>query len=239
MLVMCPPSSFNLDAAQLNTLSWTIHPSEIVPPSPICTSTYDIVQSSLPPAIFNHSIRVYLYTKAFAQCADSAWLEPERLPLVFVACLFHDMGCADANDGRQRFEVCGADAAAEHLRKFKVNEADIQEVWTAIALHTSPGIAERITALARFVRLAVLMDFGKLGECPWANESELEVNGEGYRRSVEEQFSRLDVEKVLGDIVVAQGVRQPTKAPAASWPGIMVRAAKEEPSGLQDVNKAF
>ena len=239
MWVMCPPSSFNLDAAQPNTQSWIIHPSEIVPPSPICTSTYDIVQRSLPPAVFNHSVRVYIYTKAFAQCAESAWLGPECLPLVFVACLYHDMGCAAQNDGPQRFEVCGADAAAEHLRKFKVNEADIQEVWTAIALHASPGIAERITALARFVRLAVLMDFGKLSECPWLDDSELEVNGEGYRRSIEEQFPRLDVEKVLGDIVVEQGMRQPTKAPAASWPGIMVRAATEEPSGLQDVNKAF
>lgn len=149
------------------------------------------------------------------------------------------MGCADENDGPQRFEVCGADAAAEHLRKFEVNEADIQEVWTAIALHTSPGIAERITALARFVRLAVLMDFNKLGECPWANGSEQQVNELRYRRSVEEHFPRLDAEKVLGDIVVEQGMRQPTKAPAASWAGIMVKAAKEELSGLQDVNKAF
>ena len=149
------------------------------------------------------------------------------------------MGCAAENDGPQRFEVCGADAAAEHLRKFKVNEADIQDVWTAIALHTSPGIAERITALARFVRLAVLMDLNKLAESPWVDDSELKVNELGYRRSVEGQFPRLDIEKVLGDIVVEQGMRQTTKAPAASWAGIMVRAAKEEPSGLQGVNKAF
>ena len=205
----------------------------------MCTSTYDLVQRSLPPAIFNHSVRVYLYTKAFAERANSPWVEPERLPLLFAACLFHDMGCADENDGPQRFEVCGADAAAEHLRKFKVNEADIQEVWTAIALHTSPGIAERITALTRFVRLAVLMDFYKLAESPWVDESELEVNELDYRRSVEGQFPRLDIEKVLGDIVVGQGISQPTKAPASSWAGIMVRAAKEEPLGLQDVNKAF
>ncbi len=205
----------------------------------MCTSAYQLVQRSLPPAIFNHSIRVYLYTKALAQRANSPWVEPERLPLVFAASLFHDMGCADENDGPQRFEVCGADAAAEHLRKFKVNDADIQEVWTAIALHTSPGIAERITALARFVRLAVLMDFNKLEKSPWVDESELEVNEKGYQRSIEERFPRLDAEKVLGDIVVEQGIRQPTKAPASSWAGIMVRAAKEEPAGLQDVNKAF
>ena len=112
------------------------------------------------------------------------------------------MGCAARDDGRQRFEVCGADAAAEHLRKFKVNEADIHEVWTAIALHTSPGIAERITALARFMRLAVIVDFDKLAEWPWVDKSELGIDEKSYRRSVEEHFPRLDVEKGLGDIVV-------------------------------------
>ena len=236
---MCPPSSFNLDAGQLNAHVLTNDHHEIVPPTPICTSTYDLVQRSLPPAIFNHSVRVYLYTKAFAERVNSPWVEPERLRLLFAACLFHDMGCADENDGPQRFEVCGADAAAAHLRKFKVNETDIQEVWTAIALHTSPGIAERISALARLVRLAVLMDFDKLAEGPWVDESELEVNEESYRPSIEGQFPRLEIEKVLGDIVVEQGIRQPTKAPASSWAGVMVRAAKEEPSGFQDVNKAF
>ena len=236
---MCPPSSFNLDATQLNAHIPATDPPEIVSPTPICKGTYHLVQRSLPPAIFNHSVRVYLYTKAFAQRANSPWVDPERLPLVFAACLFHDMGCTNETDGPQRFEVCGADAAAKHLRKFKVNEADIQEVWTAIALHTSPGIAERITALARLVRLAILMDFNKLAESPWMDESELKVNELGFRRSIEGQFPRLDIEKVLGDIVVEQGIRQPTKAPASSWAGTIVRAAKEEPSGLQDVNKVF
>lgn len=148
------------------------------------------------------------------------------------------MGCATENEGPQRFEVCGADAAAKHLREFEVNEADIQEVWTAIALHTSSGIAERITPLARFVRLAVLIDFNELGKSNWITESELEVNEVGYRRSIEEQFPRLSAEKVLGDIVVEQSMRQPTKAPASSWAGIMVRAAKEEPE-WEGVNKAF
>ena len=152
--------------------------------------------------------------------------------------MFHDIGCSIEYDGPQRFEVCGADAAAEHLQKFEVDDADIQEVWTAISLHTSPGIAERITPLARFVRLAVLTDFNELGKSPLITESELEVDEGGYRRSIEEQFPRLSAEKVLGDIVVEQSTRQPIKAPASSWAGIMVRAARDEPK-WKGVNKAF
>ncbi|KAF6231626.1 hypothetical protein HO173_010158 [Letharia columbiana] len=235
---MCPPSSFNSSSTSPITNAATISPPNIVPPSPICTSTYHLVRQSLPPAIFNHSLRVYLYTQALAQCANSPWVAPDRLPLLFVACLFHDMGCATENDGPQRFEVCGADAAAGHLRKFEVNDTDVQEVWTAISLHTSPGIAERITPLARLVRLAVLMDFNELGKSSWITESELEVDEENYRRSIEERFPRLSAEKVLGDIVVEQGMRQSTKAPAASWAGVMVRAAKEEPE-WEGINKAF
>ena len=148
------------------------------------------------------------------------------------------MGCATDNDGPQRFEVCGADAAAAFLRGFEVDDADVQEVWVAIALHTSAGIAERITPLARFLRLAVLMDFGELEKSPWVTESESKIGGEGCRQRVEEEFPRLSAEKVLGDVVVEQGMRQPTKAPAASWAGAMVRAAKENP-GWKGVNEAF
>ena len=204
----------------------------------MCEKIYNLVQERLPLAIFNHSLRVYIYAQALAQHAHSPWAAPDRLPILFAACLFHDMGCASENDGPQRFEVCGADAAAEQLREFSVDDAKIHEVWTAIALHTSPGIAERIAPLARILRLAVLADFNVLTETPWITESEVKVIEYGYRRSVEEQLPRLSAEQVLGDVVVEQGMRQPTKAPAASWVGIMVRAAKEEPE-WKGVNRAF
>ena len=235
---MCPPSSFNPGSTLAFTSASLTDPPDLVPPSPMCTSAYHLVQQSLPPAIFNHSLRVFLYTQIFAQRANSTWIAPDRLPLLFAACMFHDMGCATQLDGPQRFEVCGADAATEHLRKFEIDDADIQEVWIAISLHTSPGIAERITPLARFVRLAVLMDFNELGKSPLITELELEVDGGGYRRSIEEKFPRLSAEKVLGDIVVEQGMRQPIKAPASSWAGIMIRAARDEPE-WEGVNKAF
>lgn len=83
------------------------------------------------------------------------------------------------------------------------------------------------------------MDFNELGKSPWVSNFELELTSEeGYREGVEERFPRLGAEKVLGDVVVEQGLRQPTKAPAASWAGIMVRAAREEPE-WQGINKAF
>lgn len=84
----------------------------------------------------------------------------------------------------------------------------------------------------------MLLDFNALRVTPWISEAEIKVNEEGYQRSIEEQFPRLSAEKVLGDIVVEQSMRQPAKAPAATWAGVMVRAAKEEPE-WGGVNRAF
>lgn len=234
---MCPPSSFQPSSDPPKTTASTINPSDLVFQSPMCTTAYEHVQQSLSPAVFNHSLRVYHYARALAGCMESDWLSPDRLPLLFIACLFHDMGCTIENDP-QRFEVCGADAAANHFRKFDVNDGDSQEVWTAIACHTSPGIGERISSLARLVRLAVLIDFHALSTNPWITERERKVGEEIDRRSIEEQYPRMSIEKVLGNTVAEQGMRQPIKAPAHSWAGILVRAAKENPD-WEGVNKAF
>lgn len=148
---------------------------------------------------------------------------------------------SSANDSPERFEVCGADACAAHLCTHGVtDETDVHEAWAAIALHTSPGIAERISPLARWVRLAALADFAGLGSVnPSLSGPELRLlDDAGFREGIERRFPRLDPEKALGDAVTEQGLRQPTKAPPASWAGVMVRAYKEDPE-WEGVNKAF
>src|SRR5262249_23286455 len=130
-----------------------------------------------------------------------------RGDLVFLACVMHDIGTADAFDGPQRFEVHGADAAAEFLRGNGFGAADVDQVWEAIALHTSPHIAERRGPVPMLTRLGVLEDF----------------SGNPHP-DVEQRYPRLDVERVLADAVVAQALRNPAKAPASSWPGGLLRA---------------
>lgn len=93
-------------------------------------------------------------------------------------------------------------------------------MWVAIACHTSPHIAEKISPLAYLVRVAVLFDFKKTGRLSGQGEDDpMEVLSEGLRREVEGEFPRLEPEKVLGDVVVEQARRQRSKASAASWPG--------------------
>lgn len=189
------------------------------------TAAYEHVRELLHPAILAHSIRVWLIAD-HAVGSRSVLLTEEREALA-VACLFHDAGTAGIHDGPQRFEVEGADAASCFLAEHEVDPELRRQVWEAIALHTSPGIAERMGPLTRFVRLGVTVDFG----------SDTGVVSEDLR-AVLGQFPRADIEVVLGDAVVAQAVRRPHKAPASSWPGGLLAAHLANPSH-QGVNDAF
>ncbi|KAK3709020.1 hypothetical protein LTR37_011184 [Vermiconidia calcicola] len=226
---MCPPASST--SASLSTEVKGASVPDCVPSDPVSQAAYTYAAQHLQPTILNHSIRVYLYAKAINEREGSSWTaEQGRLSLLFTACILHDIGTTSEHDGPQRFEVEGGDAAAAVLRKYDVPEEDVHEVWVAIALHTSPGIAERISTLARLVRLAVAIDFKRPAAMAFTFDAEVE--------EIERQFSRTDIERVLGDAVADQGLRQPEKAPAATWPGVLARSAKENP-GWEGVNRAF
>lgn len=185
----------------------------------------------LAPSVLNHSIRVYLYATSLAKHEKSIYIsDSAKHDLLFTACLFHDIGTTSAYDGPLRFEIEGGDAATEHLSQFCVAEQDKHDVWTAIACHTSPQIAERIGELARLVRLAVITDFGRKSVA-WDVLEPL-------RAKLEADFVRGGIEKELGDAVVEQAKNRPEKAPMVSWPGVMLRAAVAEPE-WNGVNKAF
>ncbi|KAJ4379521.1 hypothetical protein N0V86_004701 [Didymella sp. IMI 355093] len=202
-----------------------------IPQNPISQAAFEHASNLLAPAILSHSMRVYLYAKALAEHAESVYAtDPAKLDLLFTACLFHDIGTTNKYDGLQRFEVEGGDAAVQHLDQFGIGAVDKHDVWTAIACHTSPQIAERIGELSRLVRQAVVTDFGRKSSV-WDVLLPL-------REGIERNLGRAGIEKVLGDAVVEQAKRRPEKAPMVSWPGAMYRAHLAEPD-WSGVNKMF
>lgn len=137
-------------------------PDEIsrhLPQTRLSITALSLANQNLALPIFNHSLRVFLLSKWLAGSEGSEWVQPENLELLLVAAIFHDMGTSDLYNGKQRFEVEGADGACAHLHAHNISKEQSHQVWTAIALHTSPEIAERISPLARLVRLGVLIDF--------------------------------------------------------------------------------
>jgi hypothetical protein len=178
--------------------------------SPLALAALDLARAHEIPSVLNHSIRTHAYALLHAERASVSDFDPE---LLYVACVLHDIGASDAFDGPQRFEVEAADAAAELLRAHGRSEQDADHVWQAIALHTSPGIAERRGPVVLLTRIGVRIDFASL------------VIPADVRESVERDLPRLGLDADLGALVAAQAKKQPEKARASSWPADLVREA--------------
>jgi hypothetical protein len=213
---------------------------EWLPQTDICKASLDLAQRALPEPILNHVIRTFLLARWLSEKEGSEWSQPNNLTLLYVASICHDLGASDLYNGSQRFEVEGADAAKTHLLSHGMSEESSHQVWIAIALHTTAGIAERIYPLSRLVRYGVMMDFS-----PATRQA---MGAVEYSSEIEKHLPRLNIEKVLGDAVVGQAehidqsarsfLPNTKKHPKASWPGILLRAHLENPN--QDgVNPAF
>jgi hypothetical protein len=242
---MCKVSSHT----KVPDLSTPSPPTDLsfIPNNPTCTKAYSLVSSHLPPTILNHSIRVFQYAShistlplspVFDHLAWSCRSTEDKETLMFIASMFHDLGACDEFDGEERFEVCGADAARRFMETMGFDGSARDDVWTAIACHTSPGIAENIAPLARIIRLAVLCDFDRVG----VRE---EMGVVGMVGELEGGLPRWDIEKMLGDMVVRQIARKDgrdrvKKAPGNSWPGNLWRGDVEmREKGLHGVNIYF
>ena len=135
-----------------------------VPAGPLAEAALTVVRSSESAAVANHSLRSFFFAELLAAhegCQQDAAYDRD---LLFAATVMHDLGTGDLAKGEARFEVEGADLAAAVLREHGVAEPDVDRVWEAIALHTSPGIAERRGLLAYLTREGVGIDFGRRPE---------------------------------------------------------------------------
>jgi hypothetical protein len=73
--------------------------------------------------------------------------------------MFHDMGLTPKHaSAHERFEVDSANAARDFLRSHGIAEREIETVWTAIALHTTPGVPPHMHPVIALVTAGVEMD---------------------------------------------------------------------------------
>ncbi|KAK4079790.1 hypothetical protein Trihar35433_895 [Trichoderma harzianum] len=213
----------------------------LVPEHPAALAALDIALSSLPQSIINHSFRVFLYAKAMnaSMTEDSlptSPVKPIRIAdhVLFVACILHDIEITEKYGSiARRFEVTSADEAANLLRSNGVDEDLIREAWLAISLHSSPGIAECLPGTVGAMRKAIMAEFGAMDvPANELSEEERELLLDG------QDLERLDIEAELGDAIVRQCRKTRTKAPSASWPGVMLRAFEQDTEHV-GANKAF
>jgi HD superfamily phosphodiesterase len=126
-----------------------------IPGSKLAQDITEMVRDTATPLLFHHSSRVYFFGALAGQQRDLKF-DPE---LLYAGAMFHDMGLLTAHSSpHDRFEVDGANAAREFLRSYHVSETDIYTVWTAIALHTTPGIPQYMDPVVALVTAGVEMD---------------------------------------------------------------------------------
>jgi HD domain len=110
-----------------------------IPDSRLATEATELVRAAAPPLLFDHSRRVYLF--GMLQGHRRA-LSPDP-ELLYVGAMFHDLGLTQRyRTSHQRFEVDGAHEARRFLNSHGIAPDAVRRVWTAIALHTTPGIPE-------------------------------------------------------------------------------------------------
>jgi HD domain len=125
-----------------------------VPDSSLAREITQLVRDTEPGLLFHHSSRVY-YWGALAGMHRGLKFDRE---LLYAGAMFHDMGLTPAHSTHERFEVDGANAARDFLRSHGIAQDDIDTVWTAIALHTTPGIPQHMHPVVALVTAGVEMD---------------------------------------------------------------------------------
>ncbi|MFF7212917.1 HD domain-containing protein [Streptomyces sp. NPDC008238] len=119
-----------------------------------------LVEEMTSPLIYHHSRRVFVFG---AIHAHRLGLKPDP-ELLYLSAMFHDTGLMTPfSDAEQRFEVDGADHARTFMLDHGFPAAAADTVWTAIALHTTPGIPDRMGPEIALTNLGVLTDVLGLG----------------------------------------------------------------------------
>jgi hypothetical protein len=125
-----------------------------VPDTQLAREITQLVRDTESALLFHHSSRVYYWG---ALAGKHRGLKFDR-ELLYAGAMFHDMGLTPAHSSHERFEVDGANAARDFLRSRGIDQHDIDTVWTAIALHTTPGIPQHMQPVVALVTAGVEMD---------------------------------------------------------------------------------
>ena len=189
----------------------------VLPAGPLADASLAIARASESLAILDHSIRSFLFARLLAAeegCLNDAGYDVD---LLFAATVMHDLGLGEHASGEARFEVEGADLAAAVLRQQGVAEPDIDQVWEAIALHSSVGIADRRGLLTYLTYKGVFIDAGRITD----------AFADRLRQEVLTAFPRRAADSFIVDAIVAHATRSEAAAPPGSLAFELLRRQRE------------
>lgn len=128
------------------------------PDTNVCVAAIALARDHSPPFLFNHVMRTFAFGRD-AGALQGAEVDQEML---FLGAVLHDLGLVEKFIGEDRFEIDGADAAADFLSKQGYSDKKIAVIWEAIALHTTLGVPQRKQAEIALVQLGAGIDVGAI-----------------------------------------------------------------------------
>jgi hypothetical protein len=157
----------------------------VIPDSLLAKEATDILRQHSTDLLFNHSIRVFLFA------AEQGRQRKLRFDaeLLYVAAAFHDLGLIKKfSSSDERFEVDGANAARQFLNAHSIAEDQVQTVWEAIALHTTPGIPKYMGPEVALLNSGVVLDVIGVGFDQFPVEVREEIVARYPRTNFKEGF---------------------------------------------------
>lgn len=131
-----------------------------VPDTKLVREATELVRDSVSELVYHHSRRVFFFGSLQGRNRGLSF-DPE---LLYIGAIFHDLGLNEEFRGSgRRFEVDSADEARRFLQAYGVPEDSVRRVWTAIALHTTPGIPEFMEPEVALVTAGVEYDVLGIG----------------------------------------------------------------------------
>src|SRR5262245_56464159 len=170
-------------SSQVSNLSSAL----LIPDSLLAKEATDILHEYSTELLINHSVRVYLFA------AEQGRQQKLRFDaeLLYVAAAFHDLGLLkNFSSQNERFEVDGANAARQFLSAHSVPEDEVQTVWQAIALHTTPGITQHMRPEVALLYTGVGLDVLGRGFDQFPSQLRNEIVARYPRKRFKENFIR-------------------------------------------------
>ncbi|WP_047489521.1 HD domain-containing protein [Terriglobus sp. TAA 43] len=158
-----------------------------IPDSVLANEATQILREHSTDLLINHSIRVFLFAAEYGR-QSSLRFDTE---LLYVAAAFHDFGLLKKfSSPDERFEVDGANAARQFLTTHHIPEDDVQLVWEAIALHTTPGITQYMRPEVALLYSGVGLDVLGRGIDTFPEALRNEIVAQYPRKQFKERFIR-------------------------------------------------
>jgi HD domain len=161
-----------------------------LPDTKLAREATELVRESTTDLIYYHSRRVFWFGSLQGRNRGLSF-DPE---LLYIGAMFHDLGLNEQfrSSGR-RFEVDSADEARRFMQGHGVPEDSIRRVWTAIALHTTPGIPEFMEPEVALVTAGVEYDVLGIGYHDISDADRAEITAlhprPGFKRSILQAFT--------------------------------------------------